>query len=211
MRWDSRVLVWMLVFVVATGTMLMLRFDADPQQHQQALRHGWAWLRHLHGAASLALVVGTLLHVASRWWRGTRRGIQTGSYALVAVWFAVITGALAAQTTAADSIAASLGWSRAPAMAAAVVHIVYATLLVLVTLYFHIARWGWGHVFGRPAQSLLAVVVAAAVAWLLPVALPGSEGTTGSTWLLAPPKMWTWLLGVSAGLWLAAPPRDKAG
>ena len=202
-RIDARIMVWLLVVVFATGAALMLVFDGDAETHRQTLGPWWAAVRHLHAGATLALVVGTLLHVAQRIGTGTPKGVRTGAYTLTAVAVAVLTGALAAQTSDADHIAQQMGFDAAPVVPAAVVHIAYATIIVLLTLYLHVARWGWGHVFGQPRQFMVAAVATVVVAWLLPVALPGGDGG-GSTRFLAPPTWWPWLLVVAAGLWFSA-------
>ena len=202
-RLDACIMVWLLGVVFATGAALMLVFDGDAEAHRRAIGPWWVAIRHLHAGASLALVVATLLHVAQRIGDGSPKGMRTGAYTLAAVSFAVLTGALAAQTADADRIAQQMGFDAAPVVPAAVVHIAYATVVVLLTLYLHVARWGWGHVLGQPRQSIVAALASVTVAWLLPVALPGGDGG-GSTRFLAPPTWWPWLLVLAAGLWISA-------
>lgn len=202
---DARMLMWLLVVVFATGLPLMVRFDADPARHAAALAHpAWQALRTLHAAASLALVVGTLAHVALRFGTGSDKGLRSGSVALAAIAIATITGALSAQTGDADRVAQSIGMAEAPTVAAAVVHIAYATIFVLLTVYFHVARWGWAHVFGKRGQAVWAVAVTGGVGIVLPVALPGGTGG-GATFYLVPP--WAgvalWTLLVSMALYVA--------
>lgn len=234
--YDARTLVWLLALVFLTGTPLMVVFDTDPARHASALAAWRPWghiLRATHAASSSLLVVGVLGHLSLRlrplWQRpgargeddrvrGTgsvprarpsRAGVKSGALAMASVALAAITGAMITQTAAAERL---LAWGGLAGVAritlwVAVVHIAYATILVLMTVYFHIARWGWGYVFASWSQATSATAGTALLALLLGSTVPGSDAVwEGSTWLAVPPVpvLWGWTVIASVAVWLFA-------
>lgn len=200
LRLDARILVWLLALVFATGLPLMILFDADAGAHARRLGP-WVWLRHLHAASTLALMAGVVWHLLARW-RGSLAGTRSGAWLLASVGLATLTGALAAQTGDADRLAQIIGMPRAPTVLAAVGHIAYATILVLLTLYLHVARWGWRRVFGDWRHLGLALLPTLAIALLLPVDPPGGDGGGTTAWLAPPwPALAAWPILLALGAW----------
>lgn len=208
---DARVLVWLLLLVFLTGVPLMLWFDTDADAHADALGLAGMALRALHAASTMLLVAGTVWHLLARITarRASRFGIRSGALALGAVAVAALSGAMVAQTAAAARLLRWSGLDRLPdaVLWLAVGHIAYATILVLLAVYLHIARWGWRYVFGRIGQAVASLAAVASVALLAGTSAPGSDSVWGgSTWPVAPPVpwLWSWSLVLALGLWLAA-------
>lgn len=209
----ARLLVWLLAWAFLTGGALLLWFDVDAAAHREGLPLVGVWLRALHGAAAALLVIGTLGHVGWRLrvGRASSGGIRSGSLALLATGVAAVTGALIAQTEAAHRLAgwtglASLASMRTVVLWSAVLHVTYAAVMVLVAVYFHVARWGWRYVMGQRAHGVVSVALLVAVALALGASLPGDGSVwTGATWLAVPPLpwLWAWTLVLAAGLWFA--------
>lgn len=199
---DARVLLWLLLAALATGAPLMLWFDADPARHAARLPAVGASLRALHAAASTLLVFGAALHLVLRLWGRARaatwKGVRTGGIAMLSVAVAAITGALVAQDGNAARLLDLTGLARHGqdgVLVAAVVHIAYASILVLLTAYLHVARWGWAYLLARRVHAVLALGAAGLLALALGAALPGDgERWQGSTWLAVPavPGLWAW-------------------
>jgi 1,4-dihydroxy-2-naphthoate octaprenyltransferase len=209
-RPDARVLVWLLAIVFATGVPLLFWFDADAVRHAARLPHPvGTWLRAFHAAATALLVLGVTAHALARWAdvKAARRGLHTGAAALVTIGFAVATGAMAAQTTAGGRILLSVGLPDRAVLWAAVAHVAYATILVLLTVYLHLAKWGVRRLMGGPVHAAVALLGTVAVAVALGTTRPGADAVwRGATWIAAPPVavLWAWTLLVGAAFWVGA-------
>jgi hypothetical protein len=195
----------------------MVWFDTDAQQHAAALTRAGHAVRALHAAASALLVLGALAHLGLRIRRAsTARGMRTGALAFLAIAVAAASGAMIAQTAAAEEVLRMAGLSRLGSRAtllAAVLHIAYASLAAVLAVYFHVARWGLG-ALGTLTHRVLAVAAAAILALAWGASQPGSTASWSSvTSLVTPPVtvLWAWplLVGVAAyaaARWLAARP-----
>lgn len=200
----ARTLVWLTVWVVASGALLMLWYREDVADHAARLGAVGQAMRALHAVGTAWLVLGALAHVAMRLRRRpTVKGLWTGALLWAGLGVALLSGWLMTQTWVQARIQATLPVSIT---AAGVVHVAYASVLVAVGLGLHISRWGWRRILapGRPLAGSLALLLTAAA---LPVALPG-DGTpwAGVTaWLAVPVGgAWAWPFVLGAGLAAAA-------
>ncbi len=208
---DARILVWLLGIVLATGLPLVFWFDADATAHAAALPAVGAVLRGLHAASSVLLVLGTVAHMGLRVWSGlaTWKGVRTGALALLSVSLAVVTGAFAAQTALADTLVGFTNLERWGDRVTidtwmALGHMLYASLLVVLTVYFHVSRWGWWRLLGSRQQGMVAVLASAVLVLIFGTSVPGGGTFDGATFLVVPPVagLWAWtaLLGLVAYL-----------
>jgi len=204
LRPDARALVALVAVVFVTGLPLALWFDGDAERHAASLPAVGLAVRALHAAASSVLVVGVAVHLALRvaGRAASWRGVRTGALAYLAVAVAAVTGAMAAQTGASESILGQVGLAGAPAVWLVIVHVAYASLVVLVTLYLHVARWGRRLL--DATQATWAVLAAGALAMALGGTAPGSSGAwAGSTWIAVPPVpvLWLWTAALAVATW----------
>lgn len=200
----ARTLVWLLLWVVVSGALLLLWYREDAGEHARILGSAGAVLRSLHAVGTAWLVLGALAHVAVRLRRRpTKQGLWTGTALWLALGIALLSGWLMSQTWVQARIQTLLPVSIT---VAGVLHVAYASILVLVALGLHVTRWGWRRVLspGRPLAGSLLLLLAAVV---VPVALPGDltawRGVTA--WLAVPVGGgWLWPFVLAAGLGVAA-------
>jgi len=200
----ARTLVWLLVAVVASGSVLLVGYDEDAERHADSL--GWIGTaaRTVHATTTAWLVVGALVHVGVRLRRSaTVAGLRTGAVLWAALGLALVSGWAISQTWVQDKILATLRVSPA---VVGVVHVAYTSILVTIALALHITRWGWRRILapGRPLAGASLLVAAGA---LLPVAPPGDRtpwhGVTA--WTAVPVAGgWAWPLVLAALLGWAA-------
>ena len=197
--WDARILVWGLLFVFLTGSVLMIGYR--PGNGEVA---PWAaFLVDLHAAGTAWVVWGTLIHLVWRTVRAgaTVRGIRSGAWAFLSVGVAVVTGVLAAPVDTWAWLARPFGDDAR--LLATVGHVAYASILVLLTLYMHVARWGWSRVLGSPMQAFVAIALTVVLALLW--------GVGGSISLVPPlPVLWAWTLLLPLAVALAARPLARS-
>lgn len=206
---DSRLLTWMLVLVFATGLPLMVWFDGDASASaSSAASAAHVALRGLHAVSTAGLALGTLAHLVVRLrGRVPARAVRSGGWALASVGFAAATGAVIDQTGHGEAALRLLGLGGGAVVAAAVVHIAYATVLVTLTIYLHVARKPLERVFGTWVHGAFAalLVVAGVLAW--PGVAPGAAWGHPATVFVAPWGVaWALVLGVAVVVgarWLA--------
>lgn len=197
---DSRLLTWILVLVFATGLPLMVGFDSTATGTSTAM----VALRGLHAVSTAWLVLGTLVHLVARLRRtATARAVRTGGWALASVGLATATGALVDQTGHGDAALGLLGLGRGAIVPAAVVHIAYASVLVTLTVYFHVARKPLGRVFGGWRHGAVAVALTVAGLLLAPGVAPGASWGHPATVFVAPWGV-AWALVVGLALAVGA-------
>ena len=198
---DSRVLTWMLVLVFATGLPLMVWFDGDGEGPASAVHVA---LRGLHAVSTAWLVLGTVVHLAARLRRRVpARAVRSGGWALASVGFAAATGAVIDQTGHGEAALRFLGLGGGAVVPAAVVHIAYATVLVTLTVYLHVARKSLGRVFGTWVHGVFAGLLVVAGVLLWPGVAPGASWGHPATVLVAPWGV-AWALVVGLGVAVAA-------
>lgn len=197
---DSRLLTWMLVLVFATGLPLMVGFDAEATGASSAE----VALRGLHAVSTAWLVLGTVVHLAARLRsRVSARAVRSGGWALASVGFAAATGAVIDQTGHGAAALRLLGLGGGALVAAAVVHIAYATVLVTLTVYLHVARKPLERVFGSWRLGAFAALLAAAGVLLWPGVAPGAAWGHPATVAVAPWGV-AWALVVGLGVAVGA-------
>jgi len=204
-RWfGARTLVWLLLWVIISGTVLMVWYDDDARSHAEALGVMGEITRTIHATATLWLVVGSLVHVAIRLVKNpTFKGLWTGAALWAGIGIALITGWWATQTWVQGQLTDTL---FVDSRIGVVAHIAYAGVIVTVGLALHITRWGWRRILSPP-RPLVGALGLLGIGLALPVAMPGDmvawRGVTA--WLAVPVfGLWIWPLVLAGGLALVA-------
>lgn len=190
---DARLLVWSALAALVTGTALFFWPGDAP-----------AWVDAAHSASTLLVLAGAAAHLVARLGRkSAARHVRSGGWALASVGFAAASGVLMVESGGDWAAAMMLPWGETTRLWAGVVHLAYATMLVLAAVTFHVAHLGWSRVVGRWGH-LWASVALTAGATVAALALAGDPWV--STWIAVPPVpvLWAWSLLLGAGTALLA-------
>ncbi len=210
---DARLLMWTTLVVLASGLPLLVGYDPTGA----STRLGWSFvrplLRSVHAASSFLLVVGVIVHLVARILRhkATRRAIRSGAAGVFALGLAAVSGAMMVRSADSEALRTAMGLdevAEAAVLVAAVFHVAYSALVVMLALYWHVGRMGRDRVFGGWRRAALATGIGVAAGALVAGTQAGGHP---ATWALAPPVagFWSWTLVGSVLLALLAAPMAK--
>ncbi len=203
---DGRLLMWLLVAVFASGVPLAVWFDADATRAVSLVER---WLRGAHAVSTALLVLGTVLHLVMRLrGRVEPRVVRWGGLSLAFVGLAAATGALVDQTGHGARAWARLGLDVGAVSAVAVVHVAFASVLVALGVYVHVARKSRVRIFGGWQSAAISLVLVVLGVALLPGVAPGAGSGHIATVAVAPGGFaWPVLVGLVVAVgarWLSS-------